>query len=170
VLLTAGGAGGGKMQETLATVEEYFPAIQVLLVTGNNKTLFTALNEREGTSAQTHIYGFVNNMEMLMAASDLVIGKAGPGTIMEVVSMQRELIVTGGLGVQESGNIDYVVNNRLGHYCPEPTSICKAVREISSRGNLMDSLERKTSVKNQGSTQIAMELFEQSERAYIKSA
>jgi UDP-N-acetylglucosamine:LPS N-acetylglucosamine transferase len=30
--------------------------------------------------AHVHIYGFVDNMEQLMAASDVVVTKAGPGT------------------------------------------------------------------------------------------
>jgi len=170
VLLTSGGAGGGKVQETLETLEAYFPAIQVLAVTGNNKNLFTSLNEREGANEWTRVYGFVDNMELLMSASDLVISKAGPGTIMEVMSMQRELIVTGALGVQETGNIDYVVNNRLGYYCPDAASLRKAVHEISERSALADIPQSKTEVKIEGSAQIAAALLEHIAENGSKSA
>jgi hypothetical protein len=71
-------------------------------------------------------------MEVLMAASDTVVTKAGPGTLMEALVMRRPVIITEAVGMQEHGNIDFVVDRGLGAYAPAVEQIIAAV------GSLMD--------------------------------
>jgi UDP-N-acetylglucosamine:LPS N-acetylglucosamine transferase len=89
----------------------------MLVVTGKNHTRYTELLAQR-QSPTTHIYGFVADMDLLMAASDVVITKAGPGTLMEALVMQRPVIITEAVGMQEQGNIDFVLNHDIGFYCP----------------------------------------------------
>jgi UDP-N-acetylglucosamine:LPS N-acetylglucosamine transferase len=127
VLLTSGGAGGGKVLENAQAIEMQRPDWQTLVVTGNNRDLFNTLKNREPEFPLTHVYGFVHNMERLMIAADVVATKAGPGTIMEARVLGRPLVVTGAVGLQETGNIDYVSKNRYGLYAPDATSLLKAL-------------------------------------------
>lgn len=74
-----------------------------------------------------------------MAASDVVVSKAGPGTIMEGMIMKKRLIVTEAVGIQETGNIDFINKNLLGYHCPTPSEACKRINQIAnsaSNGNL----------------------------------
>lgn len=125
ILLTSGGAGGGKVQELVESIESQRSEWQTLVVTGNNRDLYHTLIQRS-TPGHTHVYGFVRNMEKLMAAANVVATKAGPGTIMEARALHRPLVVTGAVGLQESGNIDYVSKNRYGLFAPDAAALIKA--------------------------------------------
>ncbi|WP_378954157.1 glycosyltransferase [Pelosinus sp. sgz500959] len=133
VLLTGGGVGAGNMNEWVSTLEQECKDKQILVITGNNKQLYSELINRKNTSNRIHVYGFVNNMETMMSASDVIVSKAGPGTIMESITMKRPLIITEAVGIQETGNIDYVTKNRLGYYCPSPKVACKEINEIAKK-------------------------------------
>lgn len=59
--------------------------------------------------------GFVNNMEEWMHASDVIITKAGPGTIAESFICGLPVLLNGFIPGQEEGNIEYVVENQVWH-------------------------------------------------------
>lgn len=132
ILLTGGGVGAGNMLDWVTVLQAGCPHCQFIVVTGNNKALYARLNEANYPSSRLKVLGFIDNMEKLMAASDIVITKAGPGTIMEAVTIGRPLIVTGAVGIQESGNINYVCQNGLGYYCATPAAACRRILEITS--------------------------------------
>ena len=132
VLMTGGGVGAGNMKEWVITLEQECKDKQFLVITGNNKQLYNELMSNHNLSGRLHVYGFVNNMETLMSASDVIISKAGPGTIMEGITINRPLIITEAVGIQETGNIDYIIKRRLGYYCPAPKAACKIINEIAT--------------------------------------
>ena len=160
VLVTSGGAGGGNVGEFVSAIETARPNWQVIVVTGNNKGLFRALVERKNASVTTHVYGFVNKMEMMMAAADVVVTKAGPGTIMEALSLSRPLIVTGAVGLQETGNITYVEKNGFGIYCPEPEKIVEAIGKAGRIGVDLARKQDRAFVVD-GSARIVKNILEQ---------
>jgi 1,2-diacylglycerol 3-beta-galactosyltransferase len=129
VLVTSGGVGAGNLREMVVELERAYPQQQFLVVTGKNAALRQEL-EALGLGANVRIYGFVGNMEELMAASDIIITKAGPGTLMEALVMRRPVIVTQAVGMQERGNIDLVLNHELGAFCPTIDRIIPAVAEL----------------------------------------
>ena len=155
VLITGGGVGAGNMEDWVTELEENCADKQLLVVTGNNKDLYNQLMNRNNLSEHMQVYGFVHNMEVLMSASDLVISKAGPGTIMEGVSLQRPLIITEAVGIQETGNIDYIVQNHLGYYCPVPAEACQIINRIAATPRLAGNTPNDSPVITDGSMQIA---------------
>lgn len=161
VLLTGGAVGSGPVGELVAALEQAYPQHQLLVVTGKNKALYKALRSRP-RNQHTHIYGFVNNMEALMAASDVVISKAGPGTLMEALVMRRPVIVTQAVGAQEWGNIDFVLQHRLGLFCPTISRIVEAVAKLTNRQYYAATVENLAgAVPRDGAEQIAALLCEQ---------
>jgi UDP-N-acetylglucosamine:LPS N-acetylglucosamine transferase len=162
LLLTGGGVGSGQMMNNLVfDLEWSYPALQLLVVTGKNQERFAELQARK-RNPHTHIYGFVQNMEMLMAASDVVITKAGPGTLMEALVMRRPVIITEAVGLQEHGNIDFVVNNKLGFFCPSIERIKEALDQLldaTQYANIVTHL--KDAVPRNGAEEIAHILLEQ---------
>jgi 1,2-diacylglycerol 3-beta-galactosyltransferase len=140
VLLTAGGVGSGRLRELVTAIHEQYPEAQLLVVTGRNVALRSEL-QRLNMPEHVHVYGFVDNMEQLMAASDIVVTKAGPGTLMEALVMQRPVIITEAVGMQERGNITFVVERGLGAYAPRMSQIVAAV------GALMDPVHHATTMQ-----------------------
>jgi UDP-N-acetylglucosamine:LPS N-acetylglucosamine transferase len=161
ILVTGGGVGAGRVHELVLMLEQYCPDKQILVVTGKNQALYQELRAKR-RSQHTHIYGFVQNMEALMAASDIVVTKAGPGTLMEALVMRRPVIVTGAVGMQEWGNIDFVLNHGLGVFRPTITRIVEAVEELTDQQRYDATVARLVdAVPRNGSVQIAALLLEQ---------
>eukprot|EP00539_Tryblionella_compressa_P014921 CAMPEP_0178853776 /NCGR_PEP_ID=MMETSP0746-20121128/22437_1 /TAXON_ID=913974 /ORGANISM="Nitzschia punctata, Strain CCMP561" /LENGTH=679 /DNA_ID=CAMNT_0020519633 /DNA_START=139 /DNA_END=2179 /DNA_ORIENTATION=+ len=73
--------------------------------------------------------GFVKNMAEYMVASDVLISKAGPGTISEAAALSLPVMLTSFLPGQEEGNVDYVVEGGFGAYCQDtdPQAIAEEV-------------------------------------------
>ncbi|NTU82111.1 MAG: galactosyldiacylglycerol synthase [Chloroflexales bacterium] len=161
VLLTAGGVGSGRLGELVVEIERAFPDQQLLVVTGKNRAIYDALLNRKRGS-HSHIYGFVNNMEALMDASDMVVTKAGPGTLMEALVMRKPVAVTEAVGMQEQGNIDFVLNYELGLFGPTNERILGAVRELQDPKRYAATVRHlEGAVPRNGSAQIAQVIMGQ---------
>jgi 1,2-diacylglycerol 3-beta-galactosyltransferase len=77
------------------------------------------------------VYGFVQNVDQLMGASDLLVTKAGPGTIAEAQILGLPLVLSTFLPGQEEANVPYVVDGGFGLYSgQEPERIAEAVYEL----------------------------------------
>lgn len=64
---------------------------------------------------QITIKGFVDNMPEWMTASDMIISKAGPGTIAESLICGLPVLLNGFVPCQEEGNVPFVLNNKVSH-------------------------------------------------------
>lgn len=60
--------------------------------------------------------GFITNMAEYMVATDVLVSKAGPGTIAEAASLSLPVMLTSFLPGQEEGNVDYVVEGKFGTF------------------------------------------------------
>ena len=67
--------------------------------------------------------GFVTNMADYMVAADVLVSKAGPGTISEAAALSLPVMLTSFLPGQEEGNVDYVIDGGFGAYCSESDPI-----------------------------------------------
>ncbi len=164
LLLMGGGVGSGRLHELVPVLERVYPDYHLLVITGKNRALYQQL-AAGARSPHTRLFGFVDNMDELMAASDIVITKAGPGTLMEALVMRRPVIITQAVGVQEQGNIDFVQQRNLGLFCPTADEICAAIHTLSAPdryartvANLQDGVPR------DGAAQIARLLLDQLEQ------
>jgi UDP-N-acetylglucosamine:LPS N-acetylglucosamine transferase len=161
LLVTSGGVGSGQLRDLVLDLDRAYPDLQLLVVTGKNAALrqeLLSLDLRPGI----HIYGFVGNMEELMAASDIIITKAGPGTLMEALVMRRPVIVTEAVGMQERGNIDFVLNHELGLFCPTRDRIVPAIADLMDPHTYAATVARLAdAVPRQGAQQIGQILLDQ---------
>ena len=161
LLVTSGGVGSGQLRDLVLDLAGAYPNQQLLVVTGKNVGLrqdLLALGLRPGV----HIYGFVGNMEELMAASDIIITKAGPGTLMEALAMRRPVIITEAVGMQERGNIDFVLNHELGLFCPTRDRIVPAIADLMDPHAYAATVARLAdAVPCQGAQQIGQILLDQ---------
>jgi UDP-N-acetylglucosamine:LPS N-acetylglucosamine transferase len=75
--------------------------------------------------------GFVTNMAEYMVAADILLSKAGPGTISEAAALSLPVMLTSFLPGQEERNIDYVVDGGFGAYCADsdPQIVAEEISE-----------------------------------------
>lgn len=127
VLLVSGGDGMGPVFKTVQAINEQGLDIQLAIVAGRNERLKRQLSQLNWQQP-TYIYPFVDYMATLMAASDILITKAGPATIAEASVAGLPMILSGRVPGQEDGNVRHVVNNRAGVFAPKPAMVADYLR------------------------------------------
>ncbi len=129
ILLVGGGDGMGALFDTARAIDAAKHNAQLVVVAGKNNELKSAL-ENNAWQKPTRIYGFVNNMEVFLRASDLLISKAGPASIVEAANMGVPLVLNGAIKYQESPNAEYVVQQGAGLYAEGPVAVANAIEKI----------------------------------------
>ncbi len=136
VLLVGGGDGAGGLHAAVRAISQAHLPVQLLVVTGRNKKLHAQLQRtRDRLHVPARILGFVNNMPELMHASDVIITKAGPGTICEALACDLPIILSGYVPGQEEGNIDYVVHNDVGVLAMDSHTLTDELRRLLKPGS-----------------------------------
>ncbi|MGH2619984.1 MAG: MGDG synthase family glycosyltransferase [Anaerolineales bacterium] len=161
VLITSGGDGIGRLFETARAIASRVPAVQLIVVAGRNRALHQRLLSTEW-EVPARIYGFVDNMPELMGVSDLVVTKAGPGTLAEAFTVGLPVIVSSYIPGQEFGNPQYVAENGAGIFLQEPVEIAQAIRELIADPGRMHrmSVNAARLARPQASLRIAERLIE----------
>lgn len=115
VMLMAGGEGGGKLLTTALALGKARLPIQLVVVCGRNESLKQRLDELAPTlSTPLRALGFTDKIPEYFRAVDLLVTKAGPGTLAEANAAQLPVVVYDFVPGQERGNVDFVRNNGLG--------------------------------------------------------
>jgi 1,2-diacylglycerol 3-beta-galactosyltransferase len=115
VLLMAGGEGGGKLLSTTLALARARLPIELVVVCGRNEGLEQKLRELSATlPTPMHVLGFTNKIPEYFRAVDLLVTKAGPGTLAEANAAQLPVVVYDYVPGQERGNVDFVRHNGLG--------------------------------------------------------
>lgn len=95
----------------LARMLHKTPDITPVVICGKNETLRKKLSR---TLRKRHIVGFVNNVDEYLQIADVIIGKAGPGFLMEAAAIGRPVIITKYLKPQEEGNVEIFTAHNFG--------------------------------------------------------
>lgn len=162
VLLVGGGEGMGNLEKhALALNQSYLP-IQLIIVAGRNQSLKSKL-ENQSWNMPTKIYGFVKEMPEFMYAADVLITKAGPGTISEAFIAGLPLILYSKMPGQEDGNIGYVVNQGAGIWAPHPDQMVESLRNWIANPNDLKTVSNRSKqlAKPNASREIAKVLEKQ---------
>jgi 1,2-diacylglycerol 3-beta-galactosyltransferase len=129
VLVAGGGEGSGGLLDQVRVLAERPQPWQVIAVCGRNERIRRRLLGLR-LETPTLVLGFVDDMPELMRASDLAVGKAGPGAIAEALATGVPLVLTSYLPGQERGNIRFVTESGVGRYAPRPDQLRAAVSEL----------------------------------------
>jgi len=133
IMLVAGGEGMGPLFETARAINDKQLPCQLVIIAGKNEALKARL-EAEPWNQTTHIYGFVTDMPRKMVASDILVTKAGPATICEASIAGLPMILSDAIPGQETGNVDYVVENDAGVFAPNPHAVAASVASWLGEG------------------------------------
>ena len=87
---------------------------QVLAVAGRNEELRSELASLAATGVPLTVFGFTDRMATLLAATDLVVGKAGPASTMEALAVGRPVLVTAYAGLNELAVVRFLEARGLG--------------------------------------------------------
>jgi len=144
-LLMGGGEGMGPLEEIARTISQANLPLTLIVITGRNQKLKAHL-ETQTWSMPVLIYGFVQVMPDFMRAADVLITKAGPGTISEALNASLPLVIFSRLPGQEDGNVSFVQTQGVGVWAPHPGDIVTVLREWiahpAARQQVTDNCQR----------------------------
>lgn len=142
VLITSGGAGIGSMKNIAEDLLALKKPIQMLAVCGTNQNLFKVLNLKASENSSLKVFGFVSNMQELMAASDMVIGKGGGLTLTESFSKGKPMILFQSIPGQEARNVFCVRKYGAGLAASSLGEVIRAVSDISASPEKLDAMKK----------------------------
>jgi 1,2-diacylglycerol 3-beta-galactosyltransferase len=126
ILVVGGGEGIGPIGKIACAIAENCPSAALAVITGRNRKLKERLESLDWP-IPAFIYGFVREMPDFMRAADILVTKAGPGTISEALIAGLPMVLYSRLPGQEDGNVTYVVSEGAGIWAPQTEKIVSAI-------------------------------------------
>ncbi|MEG1584375.1 MAG: glycosyltransferase, partial [Anaerovorax sp.] len=126
VLLMSGSMGYGKIDESIKRLDELAFDFQMIVVCGNNKRLFKKVNQLE-TKKKIYVYQYVNNVDVMMDASDCIVTKPGGITSSEALAKALPMIMVNPIPGHEMRNAEFMLNNGLALYATKTFPLDEAV-------------------------------------------
>lgn len=143
-LLMAGGEGGGKLMPTTMALAKAKLPMHLVVVCGRNETLRSKLEDlAPALPTPMTIMGFTDKVPELMRAADLLVTKAGPGTLAEANAAQLPVVVYDYVPGQERGNVDFVRHNGIGEVAINSTAeVVRAVERLVTNESRLAAMRR----------------------------
>jgi 1,2-diacylglycerol 3-beta-galactosyltransferase len=132
VVLTGGAEGSGGLRRRAAAILRQVDDVDVAVICGRNRTLNRRVSRLAGRAGRGRLttHGFVGNMADWLRCADIVVGKAGPGTIAEATCCGAPLVLTSFVPGQEKGNAQFVTGAGAGVYAPRPRQLAAEVSRL----------------------------------------
>jgi len=114
ILLSAGGAGVGSMDHLVTALFPIQHPVQIVAICGRNADLKKRLTKlatsiNPNASVKVKPVGYTQDMDELMAASDLVLGKPGGLTTSEALAKGLVFVIVNPIPGQEERNSDHLL-------------------------------------------------------------
>jgi processive 1,2-diacylglycerol beta-glucosyltransferase len=108
----SGSMGYGNISQLITKIDEIDTDFQIIAVCGNNKH---AKHKIDGmtTKKKVFCYGFANNVDLMMDASDCIVTKPGGLTTSEALAKNLPIIMVNPIPGQEERNVEFLLNNGL---------------------------------------------------------
>jgi processive 1,2-diacylglycerol beta-glucosyltransferase len=167
ILLSAGGFGVGSVDALIAAVMPLKHRAQVVAICGRNEELQKRLLRqasrlKEEAMVVVKPFGYTNEMDELMTASDIVLGKPGGLTTSEALAKGLVFAIVNPIPGQEERNSDHLLEAGAGIRCNNlPTLAYKLDQLLSdtTRFSAMQSSARRMGHPN-SAKKIVQQLIE----------
>jgi processive 1,2-diacylglycerol beta-glucosyltransferase len=131
IILSAGGAGVGPMEELLGSLQSTETPAQVLAMCGRNEALRAKLAGCASSGGlRVHAIGYTTDMDEYMSAADLVVGKPGGLTTCEALAKGLGFVIVNPIPGQEERNADHLLENGCAIRCNNPATIAYKIGRL----------------------------------------
>ena len=132
VVLTGGAEGSGGLRRRAAAILDVTDDVDVAVICGRNRSLKRRVARLAGRAGDGRLtaHGFVGNMADWLRCADVVVGKAGPGTIAEATCCGAPLVLTSYVPGQEKGNAEFIAGAGAGVYAPRPRQLAAEIGRL----------------------------------------
>ncbi len=112
VFVMTGSMGYGNVLKYVEQLDSLEKDFQIITVCGSNKSLKKSLDNLK-TNHIHYNYGFVDNVDVIMDASDCIVSKPGGLTMSEALAKKMNIILIDPIPGQEDRNVEFLLNNSL---------------------------------------------------------
>lgn len=139
ILIYAGRPNSRLIGEIFGKIVEGKWPIQTFLVLGKSD------DRRWGLASTTvhddssiRVFDYAEDMDELMAASDMIVCKAGPAIIFEAINMKKPMVILSYVPGQEKGNVCFVLRKNFGWYCRTSDRFLHLLNRIINDRSVLD--------------------------------
>ncbi|MCX8013549.1 MAG: hypothetical protein N3A02_04570 [Rectinema sp.] len=139
LLVTGGGQGISKAYLFIRMIKQMNLPINIIAVAGKNERRMQSLLKLQKIQNNTKlvVFGYITNMNEMIAASDLIAGKAGASTFMESIFMNKPMIFTEWAAFNDWYIINFALESNIGWYAPNIVSFMQTLEKILHNPNLL---------------------------------
>jgi processive 1,2-diacylglycerol beta-glucosyltransferase len=122
ILVSAGGFGVGPVEHLLQSLSEMQHGAQVVALCGRNEELQgrvakLAASLNAASKVQIKAVGYTTEMDELMSASDILLGKPGGLTTSEALAKEQVFVIVNPIPGQEERNSDHLLEEGVAIRC-----------------------------------------------------
>ena len=141
VLIMGGSMGYGDMSSTVRSIDSIGEPMQIICICGTNERMKLNL-EQVRTKSKLLVCGFVQEVELYMDASDVLVTKPGGLTVTEAMVKNLPMILIDPIPGHEERNSDFLVNNGVALRVSETTSVDEALYYLLKHPERFDMMRR----------------------------
>lgn len=131
VFILGGGFGVGPIKDLVISLDTLREDFQGIVVCGYNKRLYTEVdNTARSARHKFRVYSFVDNIDELMAVSDVLVSKPGGITTTEALSAAVPMIIINPIPGQEMRNYRFLEKNKAALKINKPEEIAPLLKEL----------------------------------------
>jgi processive 1,2-diacylglycerol beta-glucosyltransferase len=164
ILLSAGGFGVGSVDALIAALMPLKHRAQVVAICGRNEELLKRLSRqasRLNNDATVFVkpFGYTNEMDELMTASDIVLGKPGGLTTSEALAKGLVFAIVNPIPGQEERNSDHLLEAGAGIRCNNLPTLAYKLDRLLADPDRFATMQ--TNARRMGRPNAAKEIVQQ---------
>lgn len=129
VLVMSGSMGYGNIESVITNIDSMDMDFQIISICGNNKNMKKKIDEMV-TRKRVYNFGFVDNVDVIMDASNCIITKPGGLTTSESLTKGIPMIIINPIPGQEERNAEFLLNNGLAFMTSETFPADEAIYQL----------------------------------------
>ena len=142
ILVSAGGFGVGPVESLVQSLQEMKHPIQLVVICGKNESLEKRLLKLEHGRHPVKVVGFTKEMDTWMAASDLIVGKAGGLTSTEALARGLVLVIVNPIPGQEERNSDHFLEEGVAIRCNNLPALAYKIDNLLADRERFSAMQR----------------------------
>ena len=144
VMIMSGMVGFGNIAKTILNFNKCETDFQIVCVCGKNEKLKKQLEKLKAKGKikkEIYIFGFVTNVDVIMSASDVLIGKIGGVAIAEAFNKHLPIIANKELPFQEYDNMVFLKERNACEYISKNKNAYKVVDEFFKNKEKLEKIK-----------------------------
>jgi processive 1,2-diacylglycerol beta-glucosyltransferase len=139
ILVMSGSMGYGKIDVSLEKIDRLPFDMQLMVVCGNNSKMHKRVKRKKFTK-RVDVYGYVDNVHLMMDAADCIVTKPGGITSSEALAKGLPMIMVNPIPGHEMRNAEFMLNNGIALYATKSFPIDEAVFSLLKHPGRLETL------------------------------